>query len=324
MANHTPPRVAAALAALVAVAAVVGAVVLHHAPGADRRPVAAHTPTRATATPPATAAPVGAVAGTNRTLAAAEADRLFRALPLPPGAREVPESPERHLRRIVDPGAASDPSLRRVAWWVVPMSTPAMVRWYGSHSPANVSGYRPWIGFPGAAEFLGWRVTENSPAFTDPEVTLAFVGHRGQHSTALRTVVSLAAYSDRTAETLVPSTVTRIEVRARAIDGPPPFPHKRGSTTDPAVVGRIASAFDAMTGATEGAGPSPCGSLVGPPRAYVYTVTFHWPGHELVVDPGQPTCGVGMGLTLDGRRLSQVLAATEEFDSSLEAALRRT
>jgi hypothetical protein len=325
MASHPPPRVAAALAAVVVVLGGAGAAALLHGSAPDRTPVAVRTPTRPTTEPPATAAPAGAVAGTNRALAAAEAGRISLSLSLPPGARAVPAFPSRLLGRLVDAGVASDPTLRRVGRWVVPLSKLSMERWYARHLPSSVSHDYDPSAPPATRGYFGWRVTENSPAFTDPEVLLAFVGW-GRHRTALRTDVSLAAYSDRTAETLVPATVTRIDIRARAIDGPPPFPHKRGSTSDPAVVGRIASSFDAITGAPEGAGPSPCGSLVGSPgqRAYVYTVTFHWPGHELVVDPGQPTCGVGMGLTLNGRRLPQVLAGTEEFDRSLEAALRPT
>ena len=74
------------------------------------------------------------------------------------------------------------------------------------------------------------------------------------------------------------------------------------------------AAFDALKGDFASTAPHPCGSPVG--LVYTYAVTFHWPGHTLVVDPGQALCGVGRRLTLDGSHLPQTLQDDSELDNT--------
>jgi hypothetical protein len=64
--------------------------------------------------------------------------------------------------------------------------------------------------------------------------------------------------------------------------------------------------------------PVGCGSPTGDTSAYA--VTFHWPGHTVAVDPGEPLCGAGMGVTVDGVRLPQTLEDDRGFEVALEAA----
>jgi hypothetical protein len=140
----------------------------------------------------------------------------------------------------------------------------------------------------------------------------------GPHKTAIRTDVTLAARSDRTAQTLVLATVTSIDVKKWAIDGPK-RPPKTATVTDPALIARITSAFNHLDGAMVHTQAGPCASLAG--IVYVYATTFHWPGHTLAVDPGQPFCQVGRGLTLDGTKLPQTLEESGALDTALQAAI---
>jgi len=129
--------------------------------------------------------------------------------------------------------------------------------------------------------------------------------------------VSLPARADRTPSTLVPSTVSSIDVTRQAIDGPNRTP-KTVRVTDHKQLVAVVNAFDSLNG--DSMTPHGCGSPVG--VVYDYAVTFHWPGHSLVVDPGQSLCGLGRGLTRDGKKLAQTLEDSETLDSALAAAFR--
>jgi hypothetical protein len=140
----------------------------------------------------------------------------------------------------------------------------------------------------------------------------------GAHRTAIRTHVTLAARYDRTSPTLVPATVTSIDITKSAIDGPA-TPPTNVTVSDPALLSSVVSAFDNLDGAFAHTTPAACGSPVG--IVYVYAVTFHWPGHTLAVDPGAALCGIGRGLTLDHTKLPQTLADDHALDAALQAAL---
>ncbi|MGZ4587158.1 MAG: hypothetical protein ACXVX9_05090 [Mycobacteriaceae bacterium] len=196
------------------------------------------------------------------------------------------------------------------------MSYRELVHWYGAHSPARLgSAYYP-DGSLSPYGDLDWEVQANSTAYSAPAALVSYA-RRGPKTTAIRTDTTLAARYDRTASTLVPHNVTRIDITKTALGGPA---HPTSATvTDPALLTRVTSAFNNLGGAFAHTLPVACGSPTG--DAYVYAVTFHWSGHTLAVDPGAPLCGVGMGLTLDGAKLPQTLEDDRTLDAALEAAL---
>jgi hypothetical protein len=139
----------------------------------------------------------------------------------------------------------------------------------------------------------------------------------GPHTTAIRTDVTLAARADRTADTLVPATVTSLDITKRAIDGSDTTP-TTVTVTDKGHILGVVAAFDRARGDYASIGFGPCGSPVG--LVYRYAMTFHWPAHTLVVDAGEPLCGIARELTLDGSTLPQTLHDDRELDNALKAA----
>jgi len=260
------------------------------------------------------------VVGTNRALAVAAAARAFRHFPVPPGSTRVETAPRhapdlRRLRAYIGP---VDTSLTRTGWWLVPLRYDRLVAWYAAHTGANVgSTYVPGATTPSPDAELAWQTHDASSAYSAPVDVVAYT-QLGPHLTALRADVTLAARADRTAKTLVPATVTRIDITKKAIDGPNASP-VTVTVTDPMHILAIIAAFNALKGDFASTGAHPCGSPVG--LVYNYAMTFHWPAHTLVVDPGQALCGVGRGLTLDGSHLAQTLQDDSELDNALRAAI---
>jgi hypothetical protein len=307
--SDMPSRAAVQLVGLVALLATVGC---SHDATADtsvrtpesKRPsvVAKHTPT---------------AEGHNRALAAAEAARVLATIPVPPGATKSDSAPVRRLRHLGVYAEPVDPSLTRTNWWVVPLPYRDLVAWYGSHSPADLaSAYGPSSSSPEPDSDLYWKVPAGSAAYSSPAAVVSYE-RLGPNRTAIRTDATLAARYDRTATTLVPATVTSIDVTKSAIDGPP-RPPTTETLTDPSLLMRVTSAFDHLDGATAHVSMA-CGSPVG--IVYAYSVTFRWPDHTLAVDPGSPLCGIGMGLTLDGTKLPQALEDDGTLATVLHAAL---
>jgi hypothetical protein len=192
------------------------------------------------------------------------------------------------------------------------------VAWYAAHTGANVrSTYVRGATTPSPDAELDWQTHVASSGYSAPVDVVAYT-QLGPHLTALRTDVTLAARADRTARTLVPATATSIDITKKAIDGPNASP-TTVTVTDQMRVLAAVTAFDALKGDFASTAPHPCVSPVG--LAYTYAVTFHWPAHTLVVDPGQALCGVGRGLTLDGSHLPQTLQDDSELDNALSAAI---
>lgn len=194
------------------------------------------------------------------------------------------------------------------------MSDRDLVRWYGAHSRANLGSANFPDGSLSPHGDLDWEIPVNTTAYSAPFALVSYV-RNGPRRTKIRTDATLAARYDRTAPTVVPPNVTRIDIIKTALGGPA---HPSAATvTDRAHLTRITAAFNTLDGAFAHALPAACGS---PGDTYVYAVTFHWPGHTLAVDPGAPLCGVGMGLTLDGVRLHQTLEDNRNLDAALAAA----
>jgi hypothetical protein len=106
-------------------------------------------------------------------------------------------------------------------------------------------------------------------------------------------------------------------VTKQAIDGPDTTP-KTVTVNDHSQILAVIKAFDSLTGDFASVAPHACGSPAG--LIYTYAVTFHWPGHNLIVSPGQALCGEGRGLTWDGSILPQTLQDDAELDNALTAA----
>jgi hypothetical protein len=163
---------------------------------------------------------------------------------------------------------------------------------------------------------MDWAIPGHSVSYSTLAAVVSYA-RLGPATTAIRTDATLAARYDRTTATLVPSNVTRIDI-TKTILGNPALHTKTMTATDPALLTRVTAAFNTLGGAAAHTAPMACGSPAG--TEYSYDITFHWPGHTLALDPGARLCGVGMGLTLDGKRLPQTL----EDDSVLDAALHAT
>jgi hypothetical protein len=210
-----------------------------------------------------------------------------------------------------------DTSLTRTGWWLVPLRYDRLVAWYVAHTPADVrSTYLPDAPTPAPDAALDWVTQDASTAYSTP-VDVVEYSRLGPHVTALRADVTLAARADRTAETLVPANVTSIDITKKAIDGPDTSPQTVTAFNRRDMLAAVA-AFDSLRGDFASHNPFGCGSPVG--IVYTYAVTFHWPGHTLVVDPGVELCRIGRGLTLDGSHLPQTLQNDAELDNALKAA----
>ncbi|MGC4111306.1 MAG: hypothetical protein QM747_12950 [Nocardioides sp.] len=209
-----------------------------------------------------------------------------------------------------------DPLLSQTRWWLVPHGYHWLVDWYVARTPVHRMETQYDSGRTAPDAVVEWETHGRSRAYSRPVLVLAY-DRLGRHRTAIRTDVTVAARADRTARTLVPGNVTRIAVTRRALDGPDAGP-KTVTVTDPGHVNAVVNAFDKTPGEFEYPAPAGCASPVG--IVYVYAVTFYWPGHRMVVDSGQPLCGVGRTLTRDDTKLPQQLADGTALDTALKAA----
>lgn len=265
--------------------------------------------------------PLAAAAAHNRPVAAAEAARLLRGVPVPPGARRVASSPVRSLRHDGAQIQSVDPTLTHTRWWVVPLAYGDVVRWYAAHPPADTRAAVFGIErTPLPHGDLAWEVGAETAAYTQPAVVVDYA-RLAPRSTAVRTEVTLAARFDLPPTTRVPTSVTSVDITRRAIDGLARGP-KTVTVTDPDSLAALTSAFDRLRGAPLNADSAGCASPAG--VVFLYALTFRWPGHTLAVEPGQPLCGVGMGLTRDGARLPQLLEDNGTFDAAAAAAFDRS
>jgi hypothetical protein len=198
-----------------------------------------------------------------------------------------------------------------------------MLRWYQTHTPANTGGsyYEIAKTRPSPHGELDWSTTTKSPKFSTPEIVITYARLRAS-TTALRVDVTLAARYDRTAQTLVPPTVTSIKIVRSAQSGDAASAHLDKTISDAATVTAIVNAFNSLSGGYAHTMHAGCGSPVG--TTYLYAVTFTWPGHTLANDPGSPLCGIGRGLTLNGTTLPTTLDGTVAFDNVLKDALGTT
>jgi hypothetical protein len=260
-----------------------------------------------------------ASAGTNRKLAVTAAARAIADFPVPPGATRIDRAPPHAgtLRRLKAFIGRDDLSLTRTRWWLVPLRYNQVVDWYVEHTPAKRgstqyhSGGRP---APDAEVY--WETHVRTAAYSPPAEVVGYA-RLGPHLTALLTGVTLAARFDRTSNTLVPTTVTSLQVTRQAIDGPDTSP-RTVTVTDQADIFSVVRVFDHVRGWYDSARSIACGSPGG--IVYLYAVTFHWPRHTLVVDTGQPLCGTGRKLTRDGTTLPQTLDPNDQLDATLKTA----
>jgi hypothetical protein len=258
------------------------------------------------------------VAGTNRRLAIKEAARRIAHFPVPPRATRADALPPNagYLRRLRAQDGEVDTSLTRTQWWLVSIGYRRLINWYVAHTPADRRETQYPNGRVATQAVLDWDTHGHSSAYSQPAMIVAYT-RLGPHSTAIRTDVTLAARADRTARTLVPATVTRIEITRQAIDGPNASP-QTVTVTDQEHLNTVVAAFDRDPGWYRSVEPSGCGSPVG--IVYLYAVTFYWPHHRLAADSGEPLCGIGRKLTRDNTTLPQTLSDDDSLDAALKTA----
>ena len=265
--------------------------------------------------------PSPAMAGRNRALALAAARDAFDHFPVPPGSTRLSAAPRQtpRLRQLGAYVGPVDTTLTRTGWWLVPRRYDRLVAWYAARTPTDVrSTYPSNSASPAPEAEFDWPTRDRSAAYSTP-VNVVDYAPLGRHRTAIRTDVTLAARADRTAQTLVPTTVTTVDITKQAIDGPDTTP-KSVTVADPGRIRSVARAFDSLSGDYASAERLGCGSPAG--IVYTYAITFHWPRHTLVVDAGEALCGVGRGLTRDGHKLPQTLQDDATLDNVLAAAFR--
>lgn len=269
--------------------------------------------------PVPTSRPSPVVAGNNRALARAEAVRVLAAIPVPPGATRVTNSPARTLNQLGVYAQEVDSSLTQTAWYVVPLGHRELVEWYVANSPSNTSSaYPPDSTTPATEGDLYWQPGSASDAFSQPAAVVSYA-RLGPYRTALRADATLAARFDRTSETLLPVVVDSVEIARSELGNPTDRPSTR-RVTDPVIAARIAVRFNDLDGGFAHTQGHACASPVGTP--YVHTLTFRWPGHMLVldVDLRSMLCGDGMRLHLDEFELRPSLAYDDAFDALLDTA----
>lgn len=264
--------------------------------------------------------PHPATAGSNRHLAMVAAAHTIKHFPVPPGATRIDAPPPdgRYLRRLHAFIHPVDTSLTRTRWWLVPRRHDRLVAWYVAHTPAErgttlISG----ASRPSPEAEVYWQTQKVSKAYSSPAEVVAYT-RLGPHLTAIRTDVTLAARADRTAKTLVPTTVTSLRITRSAMDRSGTSP-ETVTVTDQGHIFAVIAAFNRVPGEYASFEPHGCGSPGGR-RAYYYAVTFHWPGHTLDVDTGKPLCQIGRSLTFDDARLPQTLTDSPKLNRSLRAA----
>lgn len=277
----------------------------------------AHRADPGTRAPLAVEVPEPATEGSNRKAAVAEAANVLRTLPVPPGAIRLDRAPDGFQASECICGSV-DASLTRTNYWIVPLSPAALVTWFHTHSPADITGaFLPNSKVASPAGDMLWSVPSNSAAFSDPTVYISYA-RLSATTTAIGATVYLAALSDRTAKTLAPDTVTSIEITKTTVGGPEHASVTR-TITDRSKLAAIVTAFNDLKGSATDSQFHACGSGgIG----FSYTVTFNWPGHSLTVDPGHASCGKGRGLSLNGAQLPQTLDNTSSNDA-LDGASER-
>ena len=293
-------------AAAAVVLAVVGIQALRPDDSSVRPPRLGPPSAEVTPTPP----------GHNRRVALETATRILESAPVPPGAVSQLLVSPRSLHRLGAYYDDVDPSLTRTGFWIVPMSHADLVDWYAAHTPANrEETLTPDSSTPAPEAVMSWRVGRPTAAYTQPALVVGYA-RLGPERTALRIDVTLAARYDRTAETLVPPTaLDSATITVHTVDGRPPSPPVQ--VTDPAELRALADRFDHASLAPVHSELHPCGSPTGDYR--LYSVDLHWPGHVLEVTTGQPLCGIGRDLILDGSRQRPKLGPDARFDGLLAA-----
>src|SRR5262249_31537257 len=113
-----------------------------------------------------------------------------------------------------------DRSLTRTRWWLVPRRYDEVVAWYVAHTPANrdTASYHAGGRLAPRAQVY-WQPRTASTAYSPPSRVVTY-RRLAPLLPAIRADVTLAPRADRTARTLVPTTVTSVQITKRAIDGP--------------------------------------------------------------------------------------------------------
>lgn len=267
--------------------------------------------------------PDAATAGSNQHLAMVAAAHTINNFPVPAGATRIDAPPPdaRYLRRLHGFTYPVDTSLTRTRWWLVPRRHDRLVAWYVAHTPA-VRGTTliPGASKPSPEAQIYWQTQKTSKAYSSPAEVVAYT-RLGPNLTAIRTDVTLAARADRTAKTLVPTTVTSLQITRSALNAAN-SPPETVTVTDQSHIYTVIAAFNNVPGEYTSVEPHGCHHPGR--RTYYYAVTFHWPGHALDVDTGQPLCDVGRSLTLDDAKLPQTLTDSPQLNRALRTAYNRS
>jgi hypothetical protein len=297
-----------------------------HAVG-TRAPTSASDPTHWPTSPqtPVTTPviPSPAKAGANRALAKGAAAREIRSFPVPPGSTSIETHPPhaRYLEKLRYFNLPVDQSLTRTRFWLVPRGIDQVVTWYVHHFSADRDTATYHHGGRLAPKAgVWWQPHLRSKAFSPPTKVVSYI-RLGPHLTAIRTDLTLAARADRTAQTLVPTSVTSLEISQWTIDGNGTAP-TTVTTTDEGSIFRVIDAFNHTAGDYVSSESFGCGSPDG--VDHLYSVTFHWPDHTLAVDAGDPYCDVGRKLTLDDATLPQNLDNSPRLNQALKDAFDRS
>lgn len=307
LAGAAPPpshRGRALLAAAAAVALVAGGTsyALTRATG-PAGPSAGATPSPATTGQPPL--PELQTDAENRAAAVAEAERTLEQVPVHPGAK--PSGPIPRLSYIYSVSGPASHTVTRTAWWTLPGATPQdVVRWYLHHSmhgyvsdgPGSASGTGdPTVQFTTyTARDLGGRV---SPSRLDVIVESTTT----PSGTGVRVSVQALWPPARPATSYV-QDVSSIDVRSsrRVIGTHPSFTQHSYTVSDPARVLRAVTAYNSLLGMTPEIHSCPLQM-----DTFTDRITFHTARGDVVAVNRTQTCGFGMTVHRDGRRVDPQL-----------------
>jgi hypothetical protein len=241
----------------------------------------------------------------NRAAAARAADRTIARVPTYPGARPSAAIPA--LGEVYSASGPAAYTVTRTRWWTVPGSSPqAVAQWYGDHpAPGFVSS-----GFASAGG-------SDAPAVQIVDFDQA-PGDRlppsGLHVVVETTTTTSGVGVRETVQSLWPPArplasyvqdVRSIEVHARHDHyGRHASSSQRSFVvTDPQRVLRAAAAFDALPG--QAPFVHSC-----PPMTDVWTdrFVFHTATGDVTAVSTSSSCGIGMQVVRDGRRVPPYLA----------------
>jgi hypothetical protein len=257
-----------------------------------------------TTTGPVTAASRTTAPPTARYRAVSDAAAILKDFAVPPGGQRLPKAPD--VLKFPSTILVSTTLVDDVSFWRAPGQPPAVLAWEQAHLPRRFT--------PGDADFgpPSWDRTFSLPPVPgvlnvrDLVVEVAAAGH-GQ--TAIRVDAQVSWQPTRSALERVPSTARVVTItQLPSLDPHVSRPPAPVTTTDPAVVRRLATLVDSLQLSTIGP-PASCPMTLG--GGIQLSFRARAGGPLLAVAQGPAACGT-VQFSVDGKP-QPALQITDSF-----------